>query len=71
MRKLTRMFFGLAGFALLALFAFPLHAQTYTDLYDFNCNVVGGCLPVDLGRLTQGLDGNLYGTIRRPNSGVG
>ena len=40
-----------------------LHAQTYTDLYDFSCDT-GGCSPVDLGQLTQGFDGNLYGTTR-------
>jgi uncharacterized repeat protein (TIGR03803 family) len=36
--------------------AAPLHAQFYQDLYDFDCN----CVPE--GRLTQGNDGNLYGT---------
>jgi len=42
----------------------PLHAQfTYTDLYDFNCATsAGGCHPFDWGELTQGADGNLYGT---------
>ncbi len=39
----------------------PLRAQTYTDLYDFNCTT-GGCNPIDFGQLTQGPDGNLYGT---------
>jgi uncharacterized repeat protein (TIGR03803 family) len=41
--------------------AAPLHAQFFQDLYDFNCNT-GGCKPVDYGQLTQGSDGNLYGT---------
>jgi uncharacterized repeat protein (TIGR03803 family) len=36
----------------------PLHAQSYQDLYNFNCP--SGCSP--FGRLTQGTDGNLYGT---------
>jgi uncharacterized repeat protein (TIGR03803 family) len=45
--------------ALLAAFAAaPLYAQHYQDLYDFNCN--SGCTPY--GRLTQGANGNLYGT---------
>jgi uncharacterized repeat protein (TIGR03803 family) len=44
--------------ALLVVFAgTPLHAQSYQDLYDFNC---AACTPY--GRLTQGSDGNLYGT---------
>lgn len=47
-------------FGLLTLAA-HLHAQTYVDLYEFNCNV-GGCYPSDHGQLTQGADGNLYGT---------
>jgi len=37
----------------------PLHAQSYQDLYNFNCTS-GGCTPE--GALTQGSDGNLYGT---------
>lgn len=36
--------------------AAPLHAQAYQDLYDFSCV----CVPY--GRLTQGANGNLYGT---------
>ena len=43
---------------LVALAAAPLHAQHYQDLYDFNCDL--GCTPQ--GRLTQGANGNLYGT---------
>ncbi len=42
------------------LAAAPLHAQTYQDLYDFNCST--GCAPYDYGRLIQGKDGYLYGT---------
>jgi uncharacterized repeat protein (TIGR03803 family) len=42
--------------ALLVLFAAPLHAQFYQDLYDFTCP----CVPY--GRLTQGQNGNVYGT---------
>jgi uncharacterized repeat protein (TIGR03803 family) len=50
------------AWALLMVFATaPLHAQTYQDLYDFNC-VTGGCFPSDHGPLTQWKDGNLYGT---------
>ncbi len=40
--------------------ASPLAAQTYQDLYDFNCSI--GCFPDDYGRLVQGTDGYLYGT---------
>lgn len=47
--------------ALLMVFAAAsLHAQAYQDLYDFAC--IGGCSPINSGRLTQGVDGNLYGT---------
>ena len=38
--------------------AAALYAQSYQDLYDFNCTL--GCTPS--GQLTQGLNGNLYGT---------
>jgi len=45
--------------ALLVVFATaPLQAQSYQDLYDFDCT--SGCTPY--GRLTQGSNGNLYGT---------
>jgi uncharacterized repeat protein (TIGR03803 family) len=45
--------------ALLAVFAAaPLRAQSYQDLYDFGC--AAGCTPY--GKLTQGKNGNLYGT---------
>jgi uncharacterized repeat protein (TIGR03803 family) len=43
-----------------AVAAAPLRAQSYQDLFDFNCP--GGCSPYDDGRLTQGTDGYLYGT---------
>lgn len=47
--------------ALLMVFAAAsLHAQAYQDLYDLTC--IGGCSPINSGRLTQGIDGNLYGT---------
>ena len=38
-----------------------LHAQTYTDLHDFDCTVEG-CQPAYPAILAQGRDGNLYGT---------
>jgi uncharacterized repeat protein (TIGR03803 family) len=40
--------------------AVSMHAQTYQHLYDFDCPT--GCIPWNYGRLTQGTDGNLYGT---------
>jgi len=47
---------------LVAVPSVPLQAQLiFNDLHDFNCNVEG-CNPFDLGYLTQGVDGNLYGT---------
>ena len=45
---------------LVALAAAPLHAQYYQDLYDFDCTSGLGCEPY--GTLTQGTNGNLYGT---------
>jgi uncharacterized repeat protein (TIGR03803 family) len=44
----------------MAFAAAPLRAQSYQDLYDLACNT--GCSPIDSGRLTQGVDANLYGT---------
>jgi uncharacterized repeat protein (TIGR03803 family) len=44
----------------MALAAAPLRAQSYQDLVDLD--YPGGCFPIDYGRLTQGTDGNLYGT---------
>jgi len=49
----------LFGFGL--LLSAGLYAQSHTDLFDFDCQS-GGCVPTNFGRLTQGLDGNLYGT---------
>jgi uncharacterized repeat protein (TIGR03803 family) len=46
----------LVGFAVA-----PLHAQSFQDLYNFDCST-GGCTPFNFGQLTQGADGNLYGT---------
>jgi len=40
--------------------AVSLHAQAYQDLYNLGC--IGGCSPINSGRLTQGDDANLYGT---------
>ena len=39
----------------------PAHAQTLTDIHDFNCTTEG-CLPLEPQVLAQGRDGNLYGT---------
>jgi len=39
-----------------------LHAQTYTDLHDFNCNT-DGCVGYYPGSMAQAEDGNLYGTL--------
>jgi uncharacterized repeat protein (TIGR03803 family) len=52
---------ALACALLMALFTIPLHAQSYQDLYDFKCSI-GGCFPYNFGYLTQGLNGDLYGT---------
>jgi uncharacterized repeat protein (TIGR03803 family) len=40
-----------------------LHAQTYTDLHEFDCSVEG-CDPFDPEIMAQSRDGNLYGTLR-------
>jgi uncharacterized repeat protein (TIGR03803 family) len=54
---------ALACMLLIAFAAAPLHAQfTYWDWYDFNCNSGLPCEPNDIAELSQGLDGNLYGT---------
>jgi len=47
---------------LLAFTAAPLRAQSYHDLYDFNCTGNTGCEPADSGYLTRATDGYLYGT---------
>jgi uncharacterized repeat protein (TIGR03803 family) len=39
-----------------------LHAQTYTDLHEFDCTVEG-CDPFYPEIMAQGRDGNLYGTL--------
>jgi uncharacterized repeat protein (TIGR03803 family) len=39
----------------------PAHAQTLTDIHDFNCSTEG-CEPLEPQVLAQGRDGNLYGT---------
>jgi uncharacterized repeat protein (TIGR03803 family) len=59
---------ALAFILVIAFAVAPLHAQfTYQDLYDFNCSA-GGCQPWDFGQLTQGADGNLYGTTQQGGS---
>jgi uncharacterized repeat protein (TIGR03803 family) len=52
---------------LLAITVAQLHSQTYQDVYDFDCNT-GACNPFDSGQLTQGTDGNLYGTTTDDNT---
>jgi uncharacterized repeat protein (TIGR03803 family) len=47
--------------ALLLLGVFA-QAQTYTELYNFDC-VVNGCNPNEPDLFAQGQDGNLYGTM--------
>jgi len=39
-----------------------LHAQVYSELYNFDC-VVNGCNPNEPDLFAQGQDGNLYGTM--------
>ena len=48
----------------LAMGAAPvaLHAQTFTDLHDFNCST-DGCVASYPGFVAQGQDGNLYGSL--------
>ena len=53
-----------AGALLAALAALPIQGQSYQDLYDFDCT--SGCYPY--GTLTQGRNGNLYGTA--PSGGA-
>ena len=58
---------ALASVLFLAFAAVPSYAQfTYWDRYDFTCTNNLGCAPYDDAQVTQGLDGNLYGTT---NSG--
>lgn len=58
---------ALACALLIAMMSAPLRSQTYQDLYDFDCNT-GACNPFDSGQLTQGADGNLYGTTTDDNT---
>src|SRR5579859_6422968 len=54
---------ALASVLFLAFAVAPSHAQfTYWDRYDFPCTNNLGCAPYDDAQVTQGLDGNLYGT---------
>ena len=57
--KLCRLVSVLGCFALAA--ASMLHAQTYTDLFDFD-GTNHGCCSIYPGILAQGRDGSLYGT---------
>lgn len=50
------------GALLLVCLSITALAQTYQDLYEFNCTGGVGCGPYNYGRLTQGTDGYLYGT---------
>jgi uncharacterized repeat protein (TIGR03803 family) len=63
--KLTHYRLATACALLAALAALPLHAQSYQDLYDFDC-ALSGCYPY--GTLTQGRNGNLYGTAQSGGS---
>ena len=55
----------------LSMAATRLHAQTYTDLHEFDCNVEG-CSPTYPEIMAQGRDGNLYGTTNAGGtSGMG
>src|ERR1051326_6173434 len=54
---------AMTGVFAMAFAAAPLQAQfTYWDRYDFTCDAGLGCAPFDFAQLTQGLDGNPYGT---------
>lgn len=54
-------------FLLITFVAASAQAETYTDLYDFNC-AIGTCFPYNFGYLTQGLNGNLFGTTTQTNT---
>src|SRR5271169_4456530 len=60
MLALPRLWTALGCLLLLTVAPLALHAQTYTDLRDFNC--LTGCISYPPGILAQGRDGNLYGT---------
>ena len=59
MTKFTHVVLSTALAAILLAVA-PLHAQTYTDMFNFLGAT--GCCPTYPGVLAQGQDGNLYGT---------
>lgn len=61
--------FALAAFFFTSLFLLGLsltapqvHAQTFTDLHDFNCST-DGCIGRYPGTVAQGRDGNMYGSL--------
>jgi uncharacterized repeat protein (TIGR03803 family) len=68
MTKSTKGYLGVV-FALI-LQAATVRAQTYTELYNFDC-VVNGCNPNEPDLFAQGQDGNLYGTMPTQISGGG
>ncbi len=57
-------------FLVAAVHPLSLHAQTFTDLHDFNCSH-DGCDPNFSGIVAQGTDGNLYGTLVEGGAGCG
>jgi uncharacterized repeat protein (TIGR03803 family) len=59
--KNFKLFHYLGIVALVAVSAL-VHAQTYTELYNFDC-VKNGCNPNEPTLYAQGEDGNLYGTL--------
>ena len=56
--KLSRYF----GIVVLIAFSAFVHAQTYSDLYNFDCEM-NACNPDQPTLFSQGQDGNLYGTL--------
>jgi uncharacterized repeat protein (TIGR03803 family) len=52
-------YFGIVALVAIAALA---HAQTYSELYNFDC-VKNGCNPNQPALFAQGQDGNLYGTM--------
>jgi uncharacterized repeat protein (TIGR03803 family) len=53
-----------------AVHPITLHAQTFTDMHDFNCDR-DGCDANFAGIVAQGTDGNLYGTTPAGGAGCG
>jgi len=53
-----------------AVHPIALHAQTFTDMHDFNCDR-DGCDANFAGIVAQGTDGNLYGTVPAGGAGCG